>query len=180
MTAARLAVIALPRWSDPADGARVQALRQLHDPQAALVPPHVTLVFPTDADGDAVAAEVAAAAAVTPALPLCFTAIAPYADPLSGDTYAFLLPQDGAAVTRLHDCLHAGALAPRLRRDIPYRPHLTIGRFRTAAEAEAVRQTVDMAATLDRLALLHLTPSGVAEVAAFALSPSPFPAVTGT
>lgn len=86
MTVARLAVIALPRWSDPADGAPVQALRQRHDPQATLVPPHVTLVFPTEADSDAVAAEVAAAAAVTPALRLRFTTITPCADPLSGDT----------------------------------------------------------------------------------------------
>lgn len=178
MTVARLAVIALPRWSDPADGARVQALRQLHDPQATLVPPHVTLVFPTEADSDAVAAEVAAAAAITPALPLRFTAIAPYADPLSGDTYAFLLPEDGAAVTRLHDRLYAGVLAPRLCPAIPYSPHLTVGRFHVAAEAEALRQTIDMAATLDRLAVLHLTPTGVTEAVAFPLAP--LPSVTGT
>lgn len=83
-------------------------------------------------------------------------------------------------MTRLHDRLYAGVLAPHLRRDIPYRPHLTVGRFRAAAEAGALRQTVDMAATLDGLALLYLAPSGVAEVAAFPLVPSPPPSVTGT
>lgn len=48
-------------------------------------------------------------------------------DHLSGFTHVFLVPDQGYSdILKLHDRLYTGLLAPELRLDLPFIPHLTI------------------------------------------------------
>lgn len=169
----RLAVVALPRWHDPAQGDAVEALRRRHDPLASYLPGHVTLVFPVDVEDEAeVTAAAQTAAGEAAPIGLRFTAVAPFADPLSGDTYAFLEPEDGAAVTALYARLHTGTLARLRRSDIPYRPHVTVGRYAGAVDlpADALDGPCPCTATLDRLTVLRLTEAAAVPIATWPLT----------
>jgi len=142
----------LPRraivWFPPRDiVADVERFRARHDPLAAMLPAHVTLVFPFASTlGDVqVAAHVRRATARWPALPLRFEGLGHF----HADWVWLRVTQGHAAVTTLHDRLYRGALAPFLRPDLAYEPHLTIGR---ADDAPACTALLDAAraAALDR------------------------------
>lgn len=50
------------------------------------------------------------------------------ADDVSERAYVFLVPDEGLSdIARLHDVLYRGILRDRLRLDLPYIPHITIG-----------------------------------------------------
>jgi 2'-5' RNA ligase len=50
----------------------------------------------------------------------------------------YLVPVRGSqAIVELHDRLYAGLLLSARRRDLPYIPHVTIGRFAEFGKAEA-------------------------------------------
>ena len=52
--------------------------------------------------------------------------------------HVFLIPDEGfGAILRLHDALHAGPIAPALRMDQPYLPHITVA---TAADYGTARK----------------------------------------
>jgi 2'-5' RNA ligase len=58
-------------------------------------------------------------------------------DALSPRSLVFLIPGEGADEVRaLHARLYEGVLTAKLRSDIPYEPHMTIGAFETHAEAK--------------------------------------------
>ena len=106
------------------------------------VAPHFTLVF-----GDSSVPEadylqhvrtVARAAAPFPFA--CRRAITGM-DHQDDTGYAFLAPDTGnSEILKLRNDLHTGALSGLLRPDIPYVPHITVGRF---ARVEAARQVCD-------------------------------------
>ena len=60
----------------------------------------------------------------------------------SGDSYFVLLvPDEGfSSIVKLHDKLYTGILAPALRLDIPYIPHITVG---YSPDAQACKMLVD-------------------------------------
>jgi 2'-5' RNA ligase len=122
-----------------ADGDRafIDAFRARHDPQAAIVEPHFTLVFACAAVAEAeYLAHVRAVAAQSAAVDFSCRYAMLGADELTEDGYVYLVPDDGhAALSRLHDRLYAGVLAPHLRLDLPFTPHVTIGRCRERAQA---------------------------------------------
>jgi hypothetical protein len=50
------------------------------------------------------------------------------ADDLEATAYVFLVPDEGySQLSLLHDRLYTGVLAPHLRLDLPFIPHITIG-----------------------------------------------------
>jgi 2'-5' RNA ligase superfamily len=54
----------------------------------------------------------------------------------AGRFHVFLIPDEGfGAILKLHDALHVGALAPAVRQDNPYLPHITVAT--TADHAKA-------------------------------------------
>lgn len=58
-------------------------------------------------------------------------------DDSSDDYYVFLVPDEGfSKFSRLHDALYAGPLAPNLRLDIPYVPHIGIATLKDAPECK--------------------------------------------
>ena len=121
-------VVAYPTL-DPDDRAWIDQVRACHHRDCAqIIAPHVTLVFPHVApDPAALVAHVRRCAAGVPRISFalrCCIAM-PEAD---GRASLFLVPDEGfSAIARLHDTLYTDQLAPQLRHDLPFIPHLTVG-----------------------------------------------------
>jgi hypothetical protein len=99
---------------------------------------HFTLVFACSAfnEGDYVAHVAAVAARTGPIHFDCRYAMLG-ADHEDDRAYVFLVPDEGyGAISRLHDRLYGGPLAPHLRLDRPYIPHITIGVTRDRRRAK--------------------------------------------
>ncbi len=61
------------------------------------------------------------------------------ADDADDTAYVFLVPNEGfAEISRLHDRLYTGILAPCLRLDVPYVPHITLGTTQDRHAAKAL------------------------------------------
>jgi len=156
----KLAVVAFPRL-ETADHEWVESIRAKHDPQAARIAAHFTLVFPTDASPDDVSREIAVVAESTPPFAFVVRHAEAVADRLGAGSHVFLVPGEGGAIlTTLHDRLYAGTLVARLRSDVPFIPHITIGvasDFQAAARlageiderARLVRGTIGAVELLD-------------------------------
>jgi hypothetical protein len=127
-----------PLILQPADAERVELLRASYDPNAKVVPPHVTMVFGVD-DGleSAVVrwARIQAGAFASAALRFTLATVA--RDYENSAWYLFLMPKQVPAVlAELHRRLNSGPLqgAP----DVPFDAHLTLGRFQERVLADAV------------------------------------------
>jgi 2'-5' RNA ligase len=160
---------ALPRhaivwFAPPAATTAIEAFRARNDPQAAAIAAHVTLVFPfaTTLTSLQVAAHARRTVAQWPRLPVRIEGVAT----IAGEWVVLALTQGAAAVTELHDRLYRGPLAPFLRREFDYTPHLTIGRAADAAALAAMAPAAakacaaPLAATIDALAIVTLWPDG--------------------
>lgn len=137
-------VVAYPQFT-PDDAAWIQSIRAQHDPNAELIAAHVTLVFPTVvADEQRLRQEVRRQVAGHTRFPLVIRCALPVKDMLSPSTHVFLVPDEGLSqVVRLHDALYASALAPSLRLDIPFIPHITVGATHDLAAAKALADAVN-------------------------------------
>ncbi len=114
---------------------RVEAFRRRHDPAAALVAAHLSLVFPFPTALSRLQVETHVRRVVSrwPPIPVSFRAVR-----LHANEFVFLMASRGAAsVTGLHDRLYTRSLAPHLRRDLPYEPHITLARHPDPARIEA-------------------------------------------
>ena len=136
----------------------IEAVRRKHDPQVDLAPAHVILVFPFDGvDADVVADHVRAVARQTPALPFMLDRAAAVRDGFAPRSHVFLLAGQGDAALRvLHDQLYAGPLAPLLRADIPFHPHVTVAAFADHGDAERLAASlgpVTLAGEIEALTL---------------------------
>jgi len=169
----------LPRraivWFPPREVVEdVERFRALHDPLGSALPAHVTLVFPfaSTLGTVQVAAHVRRAIARWPVLPVRLAGLGHF----HADWIYLRMTQGQAAVTALHDRLYSRALAPFLRRDLPYEPHLTIGRAPDAAACEVLLDAARKAgldrprhAVIRSLTVCTLTDEGVTPEAEFAL-----------
>jgi 2'-5' RNA ligase len=121
----------------------IDALRRKYDPQAGLIAPHITLMFP-------VPSSIGESTLVSH-LELLLRDCLPFPIHLAGleqsaDYYLFLVLQQGSAeVIHLHDRIYTGILAPYLRTDLPYVPHVTLGSF---GDAEPCSQALGEAGHL--------------------------------
>jgi len=138
-----LVVLARPDWR-PADRAWLVSLRDRHggayfDPGLG---PHITLVFPVEEPEKGhggIVSHVRTVAAETAAFDTAWRVVMPVRDSFSGDTFLYLCPDEGSStLIRLHDRLYTGPLADELRLDLPYIPHVTLGRFSSARIAKAL------------------------------------------
>ncbi|MFE6138240.1 2'-5' RNA ligase family protein [Bacillus sp. NPDC057893] len=95
----------------------IESIREIHDPLFGLIPPHITSVFPFESNISNISKgigtiEIKFASGVT-----------------SIGDYLFLeIEQGKEQIEELHDKLYTGPLLPLLRKDIPYIPHVTVGR----------------------------------------------------
>ncbi len=155
-----LYVVAWPSLAEDDDTALRRLRAQYHPGEAALIGPHFTLVFGAD-DGEA--DRLAAALDGLEARPFWFMLdrlVRHDEAPPSRAAYLFAVPDDGDADLRdLHGQLN-GPGAPA------FEPHLTLGRFDRAAEAEQVarivqRQHLPIRGRVEELALLRRTSDGL-------------------
>lgn len=150
---------------EPADYRWIQAFRADHDPQFRIVAPHVTLVFPLD-EGleEELVAHVRQVTKSSPKLSFTLRCATMMPDLSSGSSQAahvFLTPDEGySALVKLHDRLYTGPLAPYLRLDIPFVPHITVGQtaeretaHRLAGELNA--QELAIAGEIARLTVIR-------------------------
>ncbi len=108
----------------------VQAVRSRHDPQVALVDAHFMLLFGMRAlPRAAYLAHVAAVARESAPIDFRCCRVQPWVAPGDTEAHLFLVLDEGrAAIVELHDRLYRGPIAPHLRPDLPYLPHVTLGR----------------------------------------------------
>jgi hypothetical protein len=119
----------------------IDEFRQEHDiPFRDVVAPHFTMVFgcsdlPIAAYREHVA-EVAHSQAVIN-FSIRYAMLGD--DDSNGNYYVFLVPDEGySGISKLHDKLYQGPLAPALRLDIPYIPHIGIATIPDAVRIKAL------------------------------------------
>jgi 2'-5' RNA ligase len=114
---------------------RIEAFRAKHDPAAHLIGAHVSLVFPfaTALTPLQIETHVRRVASRWPPIPVSFRAVRMHAN-----EFVFLMASRGAApLTGLHDRLYTRSLAPHLRPEFAYEPHITIARHAEWPKLEA-------------------------------------------
>ena len=132
-----IAVVAYPVLNR-ADTEWIEAFRAAHDPHTSKIKAHFTLVFPVESPPDQVDREIALVAASTERL--SFQVASAIARDDGARCLVVLEPDEGSRdIVTVHDRLYAGILKPRLRRDLPFVPHMTIG-------AATDRQSADVLA----------------------------------
>ncbi len=138
---------ALPRfavaWFPAFDGIeKIEAFRRRHDPAAALIPAHLSLVFPfpTALTRLQIGTHVRRVASRWPPVPVTFRRVRTEAN-----EFVFLMAARGAqSIRALHARLYTRSLAHHLRRDLPYEPHITLARHAEYARLEeALAQAED-------------------------------------
>lgn len=107
----------------------IHNLRAVYDPLAKLVQPHITLVFPfTSAiETKQLVDHVSKSIEGIKSFDITLYRISPC---LAGGNYLFLNVREGNDEIRfIHDRLYTGILEEFLRKDIPYVPHMTVGKI---------------------------------------------------
>jgi 2'-5' RNA ligase len=133
-----LYTLAYPTLSEP-DRAFIGRLRDAHDARDRdVVAPHFTLVFGCQAVPEAEYLQhVASVAAESRAVRFCCRYAMLGADDGDATACVFLVPDEGySGLSLLHDRLYGGILAPQLRLDLPYIPHITLGRLSDRGRAK--------------------------------------------
>lgn len=101
--------------------------REKFDPKSKLIAPHITLVFPINNIADQRLLLDHIDRVISQIQPFDITLEQTH---LSNDNYLYLLVTKGQEkILKLHDDLYGGVLAPYLRTDLKFVPHLTIGYF---------------------------------------------------
>jgi 2'-5' RNA ligase len=133
-------VIAYPTLSQQ-DRQWIQQIREQHDTElASVIAPHFTLDFPLVAlEAKQLIEHAKAQVEHWSPIPFVLRCALPIKDALSEDTSVFLMPEEGfSALVNLHDALYRGVLASELRLDIPFLPHITVGKTSDPGFAKAL------------------------------------------
>ena len=151
------AIVAFPIFDAPET---IEGIRRAFDPQAALLPAHITLVFPFAAPSDS--------SFLGQHLATCIAGVPPFDVMLASpsaerDGYLFLRVMAGRdRIVALHDRLYAGPLERCLSTSHPYEPHVTMGRLNSpdslanALTMARERLAVPLRGQIDAVALFAL------------------------
>jgi 2'-5' RNA ligase len=143
---------------------RINALRNKYDPQAGLIGPHITLMFPVP--------ESVGEDELVRHLHTVLSGRRPFPLHLRGlqkslDDYLFLLVQEGKTeIIGLHREIYTGLLADYRKEDAPFIPHVTLGVFAEnlhdydEALEEAKRLDLDCRCVLDKIHLVKADDAG--------------------
>lgn len=144
-----LLTLAYPTLS-AADRAWIQRIRGQYDSQAQWVAPHFTLVFPVfDVEGQLFAEEIRQQARGQESIRFEIRCATVVRDTLSDLTHTFLVPDQGFGdLVKLHDQLYSNLLAPHLRLDIPFIPHITVA---SSVDATVCKRVADAINGEDRV-----------------------------
>jgi len=174
----RVAVVAYPNLA-ASDRDWMEAVRAEHDPQAARLGAHFTLVFPTAVAAPPMVARVRSVAATCRPFGFGLAEVKIVRDAVAMMWHMFLVPAAGQAELRaLHEGLYDGELRRHLRADVPFVPHVTVAA--SADEAVCARLAARLAqegrvvcGSVDSLDVVEVSPAGVQRVATVALGGSP-------
>jgi 2'-5' RNA ligase len=150
-----LYVVAWPVLAEADDTALRRLRAQYHPREAALIGPHFTLVFGAAASQESKLCD--ALDGLAGRRPFWFVLdrlVRHDMTPPSRAAYLYAVPADGAELTSLHEELNSMAGGK------PFEPHITLGLFDRAADAEQVariveRQHLPMHGRIEELALLR-------------------------
>ena len=151
------AIVAFPAFDASVP---IEAVRRAFDPQASLLPAHVTLVFPFVASHETATLREHISSGIVGVTPF-EVALAPPSAEL--DAYLFLRVHSGRErIVDLHDRLYSGPLEPHLSPAHVYEPHVTVGRLNStdalAAAVTAARATLatPLRAVIDSVTLFRI------------------------
>ncbi len=135
-----LAAIGYPELSQP-DFEWIQTIRAQYDvDDYNLIKPHFTFVFPySDIEKKNFLRHMDKCVGGIKSIRFIINRVIINADVSGRKWYLFLIPEDGYnEIVNLHDTLYTGLLSGKLRRDIPYIPHITTGVFNGEQECDKV------------------------------------------
>ena len=169
-----LAVLAYPDL-EADDRAWIESVRALRDPQAGLLPAHVTLAFPAELATAEAISEVSRVANRSQSIPFTLRWARAVREAFGTGGHVFLVPDEGFnQIAALHDDLYLGVFAPSRRADIPFIPHITIGANpdfdaceRIAREMTPLTRLVH--GRISRISLVAITAAAVETVEEFRL-----------
>ena len=169
----KLYTVAFPSL-DESDARFIAEIRARHDRQFNVLGAHFTLLHACDQVDEGVYIDhVRAVAASTMAFRFACLETEPDDDDERGVVY--LVPELGRAdLVELHARLHAGPMAPHLRKDKRFVAHMTIGHAANHDAAEALcdelnAEGVDIAGSIDALVVGCLEHGRFVELARIAL-----------
>ena len=157
-----LLVLAYPKLSS-ADFQWIEAIRAEHNrADFEIIRPHVSLVFETAImTCDKLLEHMTPVAASAQPFDLTFRAVMLMPGIVSAETFLFLVPDEGlSAAMLLLDRLYTGMLSSERRLDIPYIPHITIGRFDDPGACKALAddlmsQPIEIRAPVEAIELVE-------------------------
>ncbi|MGH0484334.1 2'-5' RNA ligase family protein [Bacillus mycoides] len=118
----------------------IESMREKHDPLFELISPHITIVFPFESSisNDELELHILKVAKEVHPIEIEF------ANRISSKgEYLFLEVERGKEkIEELHDRLYTGPLLQFFRTDIPYIPHVTVGRKDSAELAAEIAKDI--------------------------------------
>jgi 2'-5' RNA ligase len=166
--------VAYPTFGET-DRAVIQAMRARHDPQFALLDPHVTLLFPLEASLADVVNEARAAARDIAPFSIRLRSAKAVRDTEAGGGRVFLIPDEGAReVTLLNSRLYAGVFRWAHRADIPFVPHITVAAGPEFSDCEVLAATLarehrELDGAIKSLTVVQIASGRVGEMACLPL-----------
>jgi len=149
-----------------ADRHWIENIRQAHDPKAAIMQAHLTVVFPQAVMvGDAFNAWIETLANQSGPISLNLSVVRAVPDPLSNQSHIFLMPDESgdgsAAINDLHRRAYDGILREALDARVPYHPHVTVGAFAEEKAACSVTDTlshsaIDISFEIKAITVVHV------------------------
>ncbi len=119
---------------------KIENIRQKHDPLFKLIPPHITIVFPfkSNISNGELKSHILNLSRGIGKIEIEFANRI-----TSVGNYLFLEVERGKEqITKLHDMLYTEPLRQFLKEDIPYIPHVTVGRKESAELAAEVAKDI--------------------------------------
>lgn len=125
----RCAVVAYPSISKK-DYDWIEKIRAHHDIYYGLVKPHFTVVFRSSIRETEFVQHIKEQASAIRKLIFALRCALVVEDVAGDVNQVFLVPDKGFSdIVKLHDRLYTGILAPELRLDIPFYPHISVGNY---------------------------------------------------
>ncbi len=129
----------------PVDLGVIQSIRCKHEPNYRLLDPHVTLLFPVEGlESDSFQSHIEPIVRATAPIEFTMRSASLVKAMDVDEWYLLLTPDEGfSQIVKLHDRLYSGPFAPQLRREIPFIPHITLGRFDEWAPGQTLRDELN-------------------------------------
>ncbi len=151
--------------------------REQHDPVFLKVRPHFTLLFGgTDIPRHIYSRHVAKIAERESSFKFQARRVSVGVDYFGSGGYAFLVPDEGHSnLLSLHDKLYSGPLLSHRRLDLPYVPHITLGKYDSLEKTQQLcsqlnEQRISISGIVDTLTIVAEENGAVRELEQFVLA----------